>query len=448
MQAMLRYFLKGIDSAASSQPPGGAVPPPRAPGRMEGTMLYVLLVAFCVVAALLWAYVSEIDRVVRVNGKIIAAGRSQSIQHLEGGIIGSIAVVEGAAVKKGDLLLTIDNVSAGANLEETKAKITTQKLRAARLESESRGSADFTLPEELANTPVGRAEEKLFASRREKLAQEMKVHAEAINQHTARLNEAKTRVVKLRGELGVAHNRSGLIEEMAARGSSSKLELLEARSREGRLETETNDAASSIPTLEAAIAEENARKKAIQSDFVTSAQTDYVAALAEIERLEKVLRGDSDRYRRTDIRSPIDGTVNRITVNTIGGVIRAGDKILELIPSTSEILIEAQALPKDRGYLAPGLDATVRLSAYDVGELGVLKGKVKEISADTIADARGEVFYRVSVLVSALPSSYQGLSMSPGMTATADIVTGKRTVLNLILSPVRKFTYSIFKDSI
>lgn len=444
---MLKLFLKAIDKAA---PPAlaGKDPPHRNPRRMEGTFVYVLLIALCVVLSLLWAYLSEIDRVVRVNGKIIVAGRGQSIQHLEGGIIASIPVTEGAAVKKGDLLLTIDNVSAGANLEETKAKITTHKLRAARLEAESKNSATLTLPEELESVPGAKAEEKLFLSRKEKLHQEMKVHEEASNQQAAKLNEARTRVTKLKSELGVAQNRSKLIEEMFTRGSSSKLELLDARSRESRLETETNDAATSIPTLEAAIAEESARKKAILSDFVNSAQNDYVNALAEIERLEKVMRSDSDRYKRTDIRSPIDGIVNRITVNTIGGVIRPGDKILELIPDTSDILVEAQALPKDRGYLKPGLDATVRLSAYDVGEFGVLKGKVKEISADTIADSRGEVYYRVSILVSAVPPNYKGLSILPGMTATADIVTGQRTVLNLITSPVRKFTYSIFRDSI
>ncbi len=420
----------------------------RATSRMEGTFIYVITIAVCVLAALIWAYFAQIDRVVRVNGKVIVAGRGQEIQHLEGGIIASIPVAEGASVKKGDLLLTIDNVSAGANLDETQAKFSAQKLRAVRLEAESRSSAELVFPSDLAKTSGADAEKKLCLARREKLQQEMRVHEEVINQQTAKLNESKSRAAKLKGELGVARNRSKLIEDMAARGASSKLELLDARSRESRLETEINDATSSVPAIEAALAEEHARKKAVVSDFMNSAQNDYVTTLAEIDRLEKVLRSDSDRYKRTDIRSPIDGIVNRIAVNTIGGVIRPGDKIIELIPYTNDILVEAQSLPKDRGYLKPGLDATVRISAYDVGELGVLRGKVKEISADTITDSRGEVYYRVTILVSSIPKSYQGLSMMPGMTATADIVTGKRTVLSQILSPIRKFTYSIFRDSL
>lgn len=420
----------------------------RSPRVMEGTFVYVIVITISVFCALIWAHFAEIDRVVRVSGRVIAAGRGQEIQHLEGGIISSINAVEGGAVKKGDVLLTIESVTAEANLEETQTKLMAQKLKAVRLEAESKDSSDLVFPDNLAGAAAAEAEKRLFLSRRMKLHQETTVHEEAINQQTAKLNEVRTRAAKLKGELEVARNRTKVIEEMAARGASSKLEMLEAKSRERRLETEINDATSSIPTLEATLAEEKARKRSLQADFVTAAQNDLVNAISEIERLENVLKNDSDRFKRTDIRAPIDGIVNRITVNTIGGVIRPGDKIIELIPYTNDVLIEARALPKDRGNLHPGLDATVRISAYDVGELGVLKGKVKEISADTIPDSHGEVYYRVTVLVSEFPPRYKGKAMVPGMTATADVITGRRTVLNLILSPIEKFTYRMFRDSI
>ncbi len=416
--------------------------------RMEGLRLYLGIIASCTVLIIIWASFAQVDKVVRVSGKIIPSGRGQEIQHLEGGIVASIQTTEGAAVKKGDLLLTIDDVTAGANLDETKVKLNAQRAKAIRLDGEVKGKDKLDFPDDLSNTTAAKAEQSLFLSRREKLRQEMLIHESTLNQQAARLNEIKTRRSKLAEELNTANNRAKLVEEMAARGSASKLEVLDSQERKKRLDTELSDTATSIPTLEAAIGEEKARTKALQTDFINSAQGDLVAAIAEKERLEKVLLGDSDRYKRTEIRAPMDGIINRISVNTIGGVIKPGDKLIELIPYTNEVLIEARARPQDRGYLKPGLDATVRISAYDVGELGVLKSKVVEVSADTMVDQRGEAYYRVNLLVSAIPESYKNHMMVPGMTATADVVTGNRTVMGLILSPIRKFTYNIFRDSI
>lgn len=414
---------------------------------MEGIRLYLTVIITCTALIIIWASLAHVDRVVRVSGKIIPAGRGQEIQHLEGGIIASIQATEGAAVKKGDLLLTIDGVAAGANLDETKVKLNAQRLRAIRLEAEVKGRNKLELPPDLNDTPAAKAEKDLFLSRRDKLQQEMLIHEQTYNQQAAKLNELRNRQAKLTEELNVARNRLKLVEEMAARGSASKLEVLDSQERQKRLDTEINGTATSIPTLEAAIAEEKARTKSLQVDFINNAQSDLVLASAEKERLEKVMLSDSDRFKRTEIRAPIDGIINRISINTVGGVIKPGDKIIELIPYTNEVLIEARAQPKDRGYLSPGLDATVRVSAYDTGELGGLKSKVIEVSADTMADQRGESFYRVKLLVSSLPESYKNHMMVPGMTATADIVTGSRTVMGLILSPIQKFTYNIFRDS-
>ena len=416
--------------------------------KIEGISLYVRTVIICVLLAFVWASFAQVDRVVRVSGKIIPAGRGREIQHLEGGIVASIQATEGAAVKKGDLLLTIDNIVAGASLGETKVKLNAQRARAIRLEAEVKGLEDVVFPDDISNEASAEAEKNLFLSRRLKLRQEILVHEETFNQQAAKLNEISSRKQNLLGELTVAHSRSKLMEDMALRSSASKLEVLEAQSRERRLETEINDATSSIPTLNAAIAEEKARKKALQAEFVNTAQGDLVATLSEVARLEKVMLSDSDRFKRTEIRAPIDGIINRISINTLGGVVKPGDKLIELIPYADELLIEAQAQPKDRGYLKPGLDATVRISAYDVGELGVLKSKVIEVSADTMVDSHGESFYRVNLLVSSLPKSYKNHMMVPGMTATADVVTGSRTVMGLLLSPIRKFTYSIFRDSL
>lgn len=415
--------------------------------RIEGVQLYLRVLALAVVGLLVWASMAHVDRVVRVNGKIIPAGRSQEIQHLEGGIIAAISTTEGAAVKRGDLLLTIDDAAAGSSLGENKVKLISHRVRAARLAAEAKGEEALIFPADLASTPAGVAEKNLFLSRREKLGQEILVQEGMIRQQNARLAETVKRRASLASELNVARSRTKLLAGMAERNAASKLEVLEAQGHERRFETEISDAETSIPTIKAAIDEANARISTIRADFRSEAQGELVSALAEIDRLNQVLVSANDRVNRTEIRAPIDGIINRISVNTVGGVVKAGESLVELIPYTSEVLIEAKAQPKDRGYLRPGLDATVRISAYDVGEYGVLQSRVTEVSADTVPDAHGDPYYRVNLLVRDIPAAYKNHLMVPGMTATADIVTGNRTVMGLLLSPLRKFTYSIFKDA-
>lgn len=415
--------------------------------RMESTRLYLLIVGVSTLLLVVWASVAPVDRVVRVTGKIIPAGRSREIQHLEGGIIASIQTTEGASVKKGDILLTIDDIAAGANLGETTVKLNAHRLRAARLDAETRSATTLTFPKDLQGTPAAEEEMRLFQSRQQKLEQDISVYENTSRQQSARLNEITTRRAKLAEEVKIARDRLSIMQDMASRNAASKLEVLESQGRVGTLETQINDAASSIPTIQAGIAESQARVKTVRAEFISTAQNELVETRAEIERLEQSLLSASDRVNRTEVRAPVDGIVNRIAVNTLGGVVKPGNTLIELIPHTEEVLIEARALPQDRGYLHPGLNATVRLSAYDIGELGVLKSKVTEVSADTMTDQRGESFYRVNLLVDHIPASYSNHMMVPGMTATADIVTGSRTVMAMLLSPIRKFTYSMFRDS-
>ena len=417
--------------------------------KMETLRLFivVVVVSVAVLVLFLWAALAKIDRVVRVEGKIIPAGRSQEIQHLEGGIIASIMTREGAIVKRGDVLLTIDDTAAGVNLGETKSKLASQTIKSLRLEAESKGLSTVEFPPDIASLPDAVAERNLFLSRKEKTDQELLVHESTIQHHKAELEDATQRMSRLTQELGIARKRSAMLVSLVAKEAASKLEVLEAQSRESRLETELSAANNAVPTLKTSIVEESARIETVKADFRSQAQGELVTVLSDIGQLKQALTAASDRVKRTEVRSPIDGTINRISVNTVGGVVKPGETLVEIIPNTNQILVEAKAQPQDRGYLRPGLDATVRVSAYDVGELGSLKGRVTEVSADTVQDVRGDPYYRVNILVDAVPYSYVNNPMVPGMTVTGDIVTGRRTVLRYLLSPLSKFTYQAFKDA-
>ncbi len=420
---------------------------PTARQRLERPHPFIYMVLCALVALIGWGAWAQIDQVVRVEGKIIPAGRSREIQHLEGGIIAAIHTVEGATVKKGELLLTIDDAMAGSNLGATNIQHQSARAKAIRLRAEAEGAEALTMPAELAGTEVGQEERALFASRREQLAQRIRVHDSTIREQRARLAEATKRRANLVNELAVARKRSGLLRGMMEKQAASQLELLEAQSREQRLQTELSEVSGTIPTIEAMIAGEEARIETVRAEFRSEAQRELVTTLADADRLQQLLLSANDRVNRTELRAPESGVINRIAVNTVGGVIKPGASVIELIPTTHEVLIEARSRPQDRGYLQPGLKATIRLTAYDVGALGVLTGKVTEVSADTVEDAKGNAFYRVNILASAAPSSYHDRLIVPGMTASADIVTRRRTAISYLLSPLRKFTYSMFRDA-
>ncbi len=412
----------------------------------ERPQLFLGAMLLLVLALPVWLSTAHVDQVVRVEGRVIPAGRSQQIQHLEGGIVASINTAEGASVRRGDLLLTIDDTTVAATLSEAQIKLNSQRVRAVRLEAEANNQNTLDFPADLANLPVTAAEQSLFQARRAKLNQEIAVHESTIVQHTGEIEEARQRRVRLLAESETATQRLEMQQKMAAQGAASNMDVLEAQSREQRLRTEIGEAESAIPKLEGAIAEERARIATAKAEFGAQAHNDLVAALEEIDGLRQRITGDADRMKRTEIRAPVDGVVNRIAVNTVGGVIKPGENLIELIPTTSGLLIEARARPRDRGYLQIGLDSQIRVSAFDAGEFGLLKGKVTGVGSDSIQDGKNDNYYQVNILVQNVPASYAGHVLVPGMTVTADVVTGRRTILAYLLSPVRKFTYAMFRD--
>lgn len=415
-------------------------------GDVENARLSLWAIIFLTALLLLWMSFASVDQVIRVEGKIIPSGRGQQIQHLEGGIISAINVQEGAVVRKGDVLLIVDNTMAGASLGETKNNLESQTARAARLRTEVNGDASITFPENVQSPDIKTAETDLFQARQEKLSHEISVAQSLLNQRVAEKQEALSRRQQLQGEIVTAAERTKIVNAMSVNGAASKLELLDAKGREQGLQTELSGVIAALPKIEAAMAEARNRIEETKSAFKAESQADLVKTLAEIERLRQVATADDDRMSRTDVRAPVDGTINALYVNTVGGVIKPGEVLLEITPITKDILIEAKALPKDRGYLHPNLDTEIRVSAYDPAEFGLVTGRVTKVGADSLKDSEGRSYYQVNITVANLPDRYVGKDMIPGMTVSADIVTGKRTILAHLLSPLRKFTYNMFRD--
>ncbi|MEZ5730272.1 MAG: HlyD family type I secretion periplasmic adaptor subunit [Burkholderiaceae bacterium] len=401
---------------------------------------YILAIATMCGALAVWAALAQIDTIVRAEGRIIPSARSQVVQHLEGGIVRELSVREGDTVVKGELLLSIDPTRADATLAERKAKRTGLRAKAVRLLAVAEGRSELAFGADIdPASPVARAETEAFLSWRNQLAQQTRVLQEQVRQKQAEIAEYRSRAQSLGAELEVAKKQLGVVQTMFSRGSASRMDLLDAQARLRRYQTQVEEARAAVPRLTAAIGEVRERKRDLLARAQADARTELAQVRTELDRVDQEIRGESDRVARTDVRSPVDGTVNRIHVNTIGGVVRPGDPIVELTPSDGKILVEGFVRPADRADLREGIRANVRVSAFDSVRYGRLPGEVVEVSADTVPDAHGQRFYRVRIAVDPRDAAIPVEKLSPGITASADLVTGRRTVLDYLVSPLTRF---------
>jgi adhesin transport system membrane fusion protein len=394
-----------------------------------------------------YASIAKVDRVVRGQGRIVPSASTQTIQHLEGGIISQVLVSEGQSVKKGQLLARVRDTDASDALNENQVKGLALKARVARLEAEASGAGSVRMPEGLtAATPEMAAELAAFRARQATQRETSATAYAILAQKNAELGEATQKLANYRAEHETAVKQLQLVANLRSAKAASQIELLDAQAREQRLNSLIQETSSNIPALKAAIDEATSRVAQSQAQFRSEAGTELTAAKVELMRSDVDRRGAADRLNRTDVRAPLDGIINHILVKTEGGVVRPGEPLMELTPVGGNVVVEGRFKPGDRGELRPGLRAAVKISAYDYAALGSLVGRVDDVSADTLADERGERYYRVKVTVP--PSSVKpGETIYPGMTTTVDVVVGRRPVIAYLLSPILHFADSAFKEA-
>jgi len=371
----------------------------RARGGSDLVLWFSLLVLVLFVA---WASWAEIDKVTRGEGRVVPLTRMQTIQSLDGGILEELLVTRGERVEEGQPLLRLDDTRFRSAYLETASQIDVLKASIARLEAEVLGKDEVELPESLdPESELVRSERQLFRARRERL-----IEAERS------INE----------EMRLARRQLDLVEPLVKRRSVSEMESLEL--------------GQSIASLSGRLAE-------LRNTYVQDAYAELSAKQAELNTLEQTLVQRRDQLKRTEIHSPVRGRVNDILVNTVGGVIQSGEPIMEITPIEDQLLIEARVRPQDVAFVAPGMPASVKITAYDYTIYGDLKGEVEQISENTIEEetAQGkESFYEVLIRTEQAHLERDGevLPIRPGMVAQVDILTGKRTLLSYLLTPIIK----------
>lgn len=360
-------------------------------------------VAAAVAVFLLWAGFARVDEIVRAPAELVSATRPQIIQNLEGGILAELAVREGDAVAPGDLLARLQGTGFQTSVDDIRDRITALEIRRLRLEAEIGGMSDFTAPAELA----ARSPE-ILASERALLA--------------ARQADTLARAEGTRAVLEQAEEENRLMERMLEQRVVALIEV-----------TRTRKAASDA----------RARHAEVVSQAELRRADEYAETLKELASLRQQMRISADQLARTEIRSPMQGIVNKISISTIGGVVRPGEEILQIVPLGDALFVEAQVRPRDIATVRPGQPATIKLSAYDYTIYGALKGEVHFVSADTFKDERRpdrEAHYKVVLKIDdTARSGRQGaMEMRPGLVAEVELHTGEKSVLSYLTKPLTK----------
>jgi membrane fusion protein, adhesin transport system len=403
-------------------------------------LLLLIIVAFFVLF-FTWASWAKLDEVTRGEGKVIPSSQVQVVQNLEGGIVAAIDVHEGNVVDQGQVLLRIDNVRAASDLRENHKRYLALVGALARLRAEVDQTPIAFPPEVLADAPeVATNERALYDARQADLQSELAILRSQAEQREQELTELRTRIDQLTRSHALAQQELDITAPLAANRVISKIDYLRLQRQINDLTGELDAARLSVPRVEAAVRESHRRIEERQLNFRSEAQRELATDQPQATALAEVITAAADRVKRTDVRSPVRGTIKRLLVTTVGGVIQPGQNLVEIVPLDDSLLIEAKVRPADIGFLHPGQSALVKVTAYDFSIYGGLKGVVEDISADTITDERGESFYRVRVRThdNALEKAGEPLPITPGMTAQIDILTGQKTVMDYLLKPILK----------
>lgn len=415
----------------------------------RGGQLIMWLIALFVIVFLVWSANAEIDEVTRGTGKVIPSQQTQIVQNLEGGILGKLHVRVGDVVDKDQLLIDIDKTRFSAPYMESKVQELSLKAQIARLESEISGK-NFTVPEEVIKErpEIGEREVQLYTSKQSGHNAKMQILQEQHNQRRQEVTELRTKVGELGRSLGLLQKELNMTKPLISSGAVSEVEILQLQRQASQLRGELETSRSAIPRAESRIAE---AKKALEEEklkYQSEARRELNEAYTKLEGISANKTALVDRLQRTEVRSPVHGIINQIKMHTVGGTIQPGMDLVEIVPLDDTLLIEAQITPADIAFLRPNQQATVKFTAYDFTIYGGLDADLEHISADSITDEKGNAFYlvRLRTKQNYLGKEDHPLPIIPGMVASVDILTGKKTILSYLLKPILRAKHTALRE--
>ena len=417
-----------------------------APSKIK-TILYFWLIAIAMFIT--WAYFAQIDEIARGDGDIVPSGENQMIQNLEGGIVEEILVKEGENVEKDQLLLKIDNQKSQSSFSTNAIKADALDAKIMRLTAEA-NAQDFKVPKAMLeeNPQFIENEKSLYNTNKEQLTSKLNALNAQLSQRRQELSEAKSSRDSLKKSLSLINQEVAITKPMVARGVRSKVDFLKLQREANEAKERYDSVRLSIPRLNSAIREVKSTIEETTLVFQSDAKIKLNEAVSELRGYRANSNALKDQVTRTLVRSPMKGIVQKMFVHTVGGVIQPGADIVEIVPTDSTLLVEVKIKPSDIAFIYFGQKAIVKFSAYDFAIYGGLDGEVVLISADTITDEKDNVFYTVRIKTNqnSLERNGKKLKIIPGMTVSADIITGRKSVLDYILKPILKTKQYTFTE--
>lgn len=402
----------------------------------------LLAIASFFILFIVWANLATLDEVTRGDGKIIPSSEVQALQSLDPGMVDEFLVKEGDFVTKGQVLVRLRDIEAASDLGANRARYLGLLASITRLQAEAEGKETLNFPDEVKKESPKSVTEEMnsFRANMLQLEGQQRVLQKQLTQREQELDELNSRIGDLKGVIHLQRQEMNMIKPLVEKGSAPKIELLQLQRGMKERVSELNGLTSSLPRAKSAIEEANARMNEIEQTAKAEAQKELAAKLNELNEIRERLSGLTEIKVRKEIKSPVDGTIQELTINTVGGVVRAGEDLIKIVPKDDQLIVEGRVKPSDRAFIYPGQPAVIKITAYDFSIYGGLKGELLDISADTIEDEEGNPFYRVRLRTYDTELKRQGevLPIIPGMVTSIDILTGQKTVMEYLLKPFIK----------
>ena len=419
-------------------------------GQLRMASLWLLwFVAALSVVLFAWAAIAEVDTVTRADGRVIPSAKLQVIQNLEGGIVLEILAKPGQRVNAGDKLVALSPVQHDAEKQSRFQQVLALEARAARLNAQISGAQPKFSPDVVAHAAdVMAAETAAWRSKQAEQQAQLGVLDAQTDQKQRELQEAQITLGSTRQGLALGREERATVAVMVERGLEPRLELVRLDRGLAEQQARVDIAPVTIERIRGAITELGSRRAATLGQFKSDALAELNRTMADLNATQQAMPALADKVARTEIRAPMKGVVNRVFVATLGGIVKPGDAILEIVPGDDQLVVEALVLPKDIGFTKLGQHANVKITAFDYAIFGSMSGTVVNISADAVPNEKGEAFYQVKIetktpIIEAIDKK---LSIIPGMQAQVDIVTGKRTILQFLSKPLVALKENAFRE--
>jgi len=416
----------------------------------SGSSVLLLSVVTLIAIILMWAAVTELDNVVRGSGKTVSEAQNQLVQSSEPGVIRTRYVGEGDFVKKDQLLFDIDPVDAKTQLDQAQKRRSSLKIKAIRLQAEIDGTVPEFTNDLVEDSPAAVTTElALFRARLEDLSTKSSILEQRRLQKLNEIEELRIQYTTAQNGLVLIRREIDTIEPLVKSGLAPETRLIALQREEEASLGQANSAESGQKRIEAGLTEIDEQLKAEQQSYITSALTDLSAIEGEIAELAARIPALENRVERTSVKSPVDGVINRLNYVTADAYVSTGDVLLEIVPTGSDLIVETRIDPKDIAEIVIGQDVKISLTAYDPSKYGRIDGRVASISADALSDNQtGQQYYLVDVSIDGTLFEDDGseVTVLPGMVASIDVLSGKRTVLDYFWQPIAKTKDKALRD--